>query len=112
MPKQQTDPVPINFRLTANAANEISGRAKIASSEAGETLIPVIGWHEEYEEAQHRLVEYGIAATWSNGVGVPSGYIQNVDGITLIFNVRQNRAHKFEGRVIDYSNGQFVFLET
>ena len=52
-------PVPINFRLTAAVANEIASLTDEASAGEQEPLVPVIGWHEEYEEVDRRLVEYG-----------------------------------------------------
>jgi len=103
-------PVPINFRLTAAAANEIASLTDEASAGEQEPLVPVIGWHEEYEEVDRRLVEYGISLGWFKSSQIAGKHIQTVDGVRLIFNVQPKQAYKFNNRVIDFSNGRFVFL--
>jgi hypothetical protein len=103
--------IPINFRLTASAASEISTLTQKGSREEGDVLIPVIGWAEEYEESERRLVERGIYLGWFKESEVPIEQIQSVDGVRLIFGVWPKQAHKFEGRSINFSNGRFDFAE-
>lgn len=74
-------------------------------------MIPVISWHEEYEEADRQLVEHGISLGWFRAKEIPEDNIQSVDGVKLVFGAWPKQAHKFEGRVIDFADGHFVFLE-
>jgi hypothetical protein len=95
--------IPINFHLTKFAIEEIQRGTLYASQYFGEAMVPIIFWSEE-------IAKPGVG--WHKRVNVRLDYIQNLDGLDLIFEYEAENNERFAGRTINFIDGSFQFIAT
>lgn len=102
--------VPVNFRLAARAANEIRRLTSYLQVEDGKEYVPSLFWDESYDEVQKRLIENGFVLGWYERSEVHE-LLQKINDIEIVFAVTEGQAENFEGKTIDFIDGNFRFAE-
>jgi hypothetical protein len=103
--------VPVNFVLSARAADEINRLTCYLQTQEGKEYVPVILWDESYDEIRKRLTSSGFGLGWHERIEVPGNLLQRIGNVEILFAIDQRQAKNFDGETIDFIDGNFRFAD-
>ena len=104
---QKAEFIPVNFRISPEAAAKLHELTELASQTAARSMIPALFWAEEYDEIKRKTVVLGLSIGWFYLDDIPARLLQKIDGVTLTFLIGQKKESHFNAKTVDFQGDKF-----